>query len=423
MTNYQFKTLNETMQEAKLPNGLHIFYIPKQGFSKTFAMFSTNFGSVDSCFTMDGKKITTPDGVAHFLEHKMFEDVDGNALQKFAETGASPNAFTSHAMTAYHFECIDEFYKNLEILLKFVSTPYFTDENVEKEKGIIGQEIGMMDDTPNWQAYLNMFQGLYARHTIRDSIAGSVESISGIDKELLFLCHKAFYSPSNMVLVVCGEAEFDKICAMAEEILPKTGTEIASRDYGSEDENAFERERVLKMQVSMPIFMLGFKDKPVLQSESKLRREILGELACQCLCGPSTSLYVKLYNERLINRSFEIGYSMYPEGACLMLGGESRDPRAVRKLVQEELIRISNEGISEDLFERILKAAYGMRIRQLDEPDEIARAQTQAYFGGENFMTFPELFDSIKAGDIKEFLAPFADENKSSMAIVEPKEA
>ena len=173
-----YSALGERMEMRTLDNGLRVCYLPKEGFSKTFAILATDFGSVDASFTFEGKRYDTPAGVAHFLEHKMFEDKDGNALQKFARTGASPNAFTSHTMTAYHFSCTDRFAENLEILLKFVFTPYFTEENVAKERGIIGQEIGMMDDTPGWQAMVGLYEGLYREHPVRVSIAGSVESIA-----------------------------------------------------------------------------------------------------------------------------------------------------------------------------------------------------------------------------------------------------
>ena len=195
-----YPELRESVRERVLPNGLRVCYIPKDGFSKTFAILATDFGSVDASFTFEGQRFDTPAGVAHFLEHKMFEDEDGNALQKFARTGASPNAFTSHTMTAYHFSCTERFEENLEILLKFVFTPYFTEGNVAKERGIIGQEIRMVEDTPSWQVYCGLFRSLYREHPVRVSIPGSEESIARITPELLYTCHRAFYSPKNMAL-------------------------------------------------------------------------------------------------------------------------------------------------------------------------------------------------------------------------------
>ena len=215
-----------------LPSGLTVLVRPMPGYSGTHVIYATRFGSIDRDFRLGEREVHLPAGVAHFLEHKMFEDEDGNALQKFARTGASPNAFTSHTMTAYHFSCTDRFEENLKILLKFVFTPYFTDENVEKERGIINQEIRMVEDTPNWEVFVGAYEGLYRNHPVRVSIPGSEESISHITPELLYTCHRAFYSPKNMALVVCGTADFEQVCRMAEEISPKDAPEIGQRHYG-----------------------------------------------------------------------------------------------------------------------------------------------------------------------------------------------
>ena len=298
-----YSALHESMQTRTLANGLRICYLPKKGFSKTFAILATDFGSVDASFTFEGKRYDTPAGVAHFLEHKMFEDEDGNALQKFARTGASPNAFTSHTMTAYHFSCTDRFEENLEILLKFVFTPYFTDENVEKERGIINQEIRMVEDTPNWEVFVGAYEGLYRNHPVRVSIPGSEESISHITPELLYTCHRAFYSPKNMALVVCGTADFEQVCRMAEEISPQDAPEIGQRHYGERRAEVHQPVVTRKMQVSLPQCMVGFKDEPVPAGESRLRRSLIGDLAVRILCGDTSPLYAKLYEKRLLAHS------------------------------------------------------------------------------------------------------------------------
>lgn len=418
-----FDRVHETMQTTTLPNGLRIYYIPKPTFSKTFAMLATNFGSVDSRFTMeDGTEVVTPAGVAHFLEHKMFEDEDGNALQKFGATGASPNAFTSHNMTAYYFSCTSGFEENLRILTKFVFTPYFTDENVAKEKGIIGQEIGMMEDTPFWQSFVGMYQGLYHEHPVRISIAGSVDSIAPITPDLLFQCHRAFYSPANMVLVVCGTADFDTIVSIAAELSPKEAARIASRDYGVRQAGVCQSEVVHKMAVSQPSFLLGFKDIPLQPGESRLRRQLLGELCCRILAGETSELYASLYNDRLINRQFTSGYNLHPEAACPMFGGDSRDPRAARARIEAAVQKLAAEGVEPALFARMKRAAYGMTLRTLDQPDEICRSQCEAAFGGEDFPAFAELYDTITAKDAQEMFARWAQPNRSAMAVIEPRE-
>lgn len=257
MTTISYPHLDECIQTTVLDNGLRIYCVPRTDSAKTFAMLAADFGSIDCSFTLDGQKYDVTPGIAHFLEHKMFEEEDGNALQKFTALGAQPNAFTSHTMTAYHFTCTSRFYDCLEILLRFVTTPYFTDENVAKEKGIIGQEIGMLDDRPSWQAYVGVLEGLYAVHPVRISVAGSKQTIAPIDPEVLQVCHRGFYSPANLVLIVCGQYEFDRVVELAKRITPKESARIAARDYGQEPEQAAVPYIEKHMAVSRPLFMLG----------------------------------------------------------------------------------------------------------------------------------------------------------------------
>ena len=392
-----YSALHESMQTRTLANGLRICYLPKEGFSKTFAILATDFGSVDASFTFEGKRYDTPAGVAHFLEHKMFEDEDGNALQKFARTGASPNAFTSHTMTAYHFSCTDRFEENLKILLKFVFTPYFTDENVEKERGIINQEIRMVEDTPNWEVFVGAYEGLYRNHPVRVSIPGSEESISHITPELLYTCHRAFYSPKNMA------------------------PEIGQRHYGERRAEVHQPVVTRKMQVSLPQCMVGFKDEPVPAGESRLRRSLIGDLAVRILCGDTSPLYAKLYEKRLLGRDFDVDYSLIPDGACAILGGESRDPAAVREVLERETARLAQEGIEPKLFRRMKNALYGMRLRMLDVPDLYARQEIASVFAGEHYLDFAGLFDTIHAEDVQEMFRRWAQPNRSTMSVVEPK--
>ena len=413
--------LRERMEERTLENGLRVCYLPKEGFSKTFAILATNFGSVDASFTIDGERHDTPAGVAHFLEHKMFEDEDGNALQKFARTGASPNAFTSHTMTAYHFSCTDRFEENLEILLKFVFTPYFTEENVAKERGIIGQEIGMMDDTPSWRLFCGLLEGLYRNHPVRVPIAGSVESIAQITPEVLYTCHRAFYSPKNMALIVCGTADFDEVCRMAAQFSPAEAPEIGQRHYGDRREAVNELTVERRMAVSRPQFLLGFKDTPLAAGESRLRRALLGELAVRILCGDTAPLYAELYGKRLIGRDFDTDYMLFPEGAAAILGGESRDPEAARAAIEAETARLAREGVEQALFDRMKKALYGLWLRVLDVPEAYARQQAAAIFAGEDYADFAALCDTISPQDVQAVYARWAQRDRSSMSVIRPQ--
>ncbi len=324
-------------------------------------------------------------------------------------------------MTAYHFSCTDRFMENLEILLKFVSTPYFTDENVEKEKGIIGQEIGMIQDSPNWVAYTNALKGLYAHHTVRSSIAGTVESIGRIDKELLFRCHRAFYAPVNMALVICGQADLEQAANLAESILPGESLRIADRDYGpAETPLADQRAITAEMAVSQPIFMLGIKHKPLQKGESRLRRECLGELALEYILGESSPFYNKLYERRLIGDGFGTEYFIFPQGAAVLLGGESRDPEGVRDILLEELTKLT--GLDEERVERLRRRQYGLTLRQLDDPGSLCRAQAECVFAGEDFLDYPRYYQEVTSGEILHFLRQLADPDKMTLSVIRPKE-
>lgn len=423
MTHEIFDKIGEEMYSHVLSNGLKIYYIPKNNFSKTFAMLATNFGSADQKFQMlNGEVLDTPAGVAHFLEHKMFEDEDGNALQKFAKTGASPNAFTSRNMTAYYFSCTDNFYENLNILTKFVCTPYFTSENVKKEKGIIEQEISMLDDDPFWNAYTNVYAGMYHNHPIRISIAGSAKSIAPITPDLLYQCHKAFYSPKNLVLTVCGNADFDKIIEIAEKNTPKQADEIANRFYGERQNTVYKNHIAVKMNVPQPFFMIGIKDIPLEENESQSKRQLIGELCCEILAGKSSSLYNNLYKNGTLNRRFDAGYTIHPDAACVLFSGDSKNPKEVYTAILNNICEIVKNGISDDEFNRVKCMHYGMMIRSLDGTDDLCRMQCEAAFANENFATSSLQYDEITKDDLLNMFKIWNNENRFTLSEVIPLE-
>ena len=417
-----FEKLGETLYTEVLENGLTVQVVPKPEFGKSYAFFATRYGGMDTKFELDGKWYDTPAGIAHYLEHKMFDTEDGNALQDLAANGASPNAFTSNAITGYYFESTEKFEENLRILLSFVSIPYFTKESVEKEQGIIGQEIRMIEDEPEWRVYMALVESLFQHHPVRTSVAGTVESISHITHETLYACHKAFYNPANMVLTVAGNVEPERICAIAREILPAKGEADIPRDYGQpEPEQAFTRGQTLKMEVSTPLFQLGFKVKAQEDGPARYRQSLLGDLACEVVFGESTPLYAKLYSDGLINKSFAYGYEDEPGAAFLMAGGESRDPAAVRAAVEAEAARLGREGVDPALWERLKKAAYGNRVRQLNSFEHICVSMAQAHFAKEDFFSFPEVYASLTKEDVEEFIRTNMSLDKSALAVVEPK--
>ena len=422
MQSRYYPQLNETVWHTVLDNGLHIYVDPKPGYTKQFAFFATRYGGMNMRFReRGGDWQDTPAGVAHFLEHKMFDTEDGNALQIMAANGVDPNAFTSSSITGYLFEGTDKFEENLRMLLSFVSVPWFTPESVAKEQGIIGQEIRMGDDSPDSEVFYGLMRGLYAHNPIRVNIAGTVESIADITADTLYACHRAFYNPGNMVLCVAGSVDPETVARVAREVLPDTAAPVVETDFGpAEDERAFQALVEKEMAVSAPQFELGFKGTPAGPGED-LRQRLLGNLAADVLCGPASPLYSRLYAEGLINGSFDDGYEAEPGCAFLAMGGESRSPEKVRDAVLGEAARIAREGIDDKLWERQKKAAYGAAVRQLNSLENICVELAQAHFLGEDFLRFPDLYRSLDREDARQLIAQWCVPERASLSVIRPK--
>lgn len=416
-----YERIGESVHRETLPNGLQVCVVPKPGYAKKYAFFATRYGGMDTRFQLNGRWLDTPAGIAHYLEHKMFDTREGNALQELAKNGAEPNAFTSNAMTGYYFDSTGHFEENLRILLSFVSIPYFTDESVAKEQGIIGQEIRMIEDNPDFQIYTRMMQALYSRSTARTAIAGTVESISHITAETLYDCHRAFYTPSNMILTVVGDVDPIHVVDLARRVLPREGGPVIPRDYGDEPEAVAERETSLAMEVSCPQFLAGFKCRPAADGEDYLRTAVLGDMACDILLGDSSPLYLRLYDRGLINTSFGGAFEMLPGIAYLYAGGDSKDARSVAAEIQKEADRLVREGIGEDFYQQVRRAAFGSNLRGLNSFENIAVSLTEGYFHGYDPLRFPQVFDSISKEDVRAFLAENIREDRAVLSEIVPK--
>ena len=418
-----YPRIGEEVIWVTLDNGLPVCIVPKKGFSRKYALFATRYGGMDMRFRLNGQWLDTPAGIAHYLEHKMFDTEDGNALQELAMNGAEPNAFTSNAITCYYFDSTEKFYENLEILLSFVSVPDFTDESVEKEQGIIGQEIGMIEDNPEWQVYKQLMQSLYHTSPARTPVAGSVESIREITAQTLYDCHRAFYTPANMCLVVVGDVEPQQVLDIARRVLPKDSGELIERDYGAEEPTeaaqAYAEER---MEVSMPSFLVGFKCPPQHGGEEQHRFAAIGELACDVLMGESSPLYARLYSQGLINGSFGAAFDILPGAAYAYAGGDSKDPKAVAEAILAEAQRLVREGVDEDYYKRIVNANFGAALRELNSFESIAVSMAEGRFQGYDPYRFPEIYDSITAADVLAFLRENVTRSHMALSVIAPKE-
>ena len=419
-----YERIGEEVFHTTLPNGLPVYIVPKKDFLRKYALFATRYGGMDMRFEKDGQWLDTPAGIAHYLEHKMFDTEDGNALQELAKNGAEPNAFTSNAITCYYFDATEKFYESLEILLSFVSIPYFTDESVQKEQGIIGQEIGMIEDNPEWQVYKQLMQALYHTSPARTPVAGSVESISHITAQTLYDCHKAFYTPANMCLVVVGDVKPERIIAAANQILPAKSGPLIRRDYGAEEElTAAEHFVSAAMEVSMPTFLVGFKCPPQHGGEEQHRFTAIGELACDVLMGESSPLYARLYAEGLINGSFGAAFDLLPGASYVYAGGDSKDPQAVAEAILAEAQRLVSEGVDGDYYRRVVNANFGAALKALNSFESIAVSMAEGCFQGYDPYRFPEVYDSITVEDVLDFLRRNMTRDHMALSVITPKEA
>ena len=418
-----YERIGEEVFRATLPNGLPVYIVPKKGFSRKYALFATRYGGMDMRFEKDGQWLDTPAGIAHYLEHKMFDTEEGNALQELAKNGAEPNAFTSNAITCYYFDATEKFYESLEILLSFVSVPYFTDESVQKEQGIIAQEIGMIEDNPEWQVYKQLMQALYHTSPARTPVAGSVESISHITAQTLYDCHKAFYTPANMCLVVVGDVKPERIIASANQILPAKSGPLIRRDYGAEEElTAAEHFVSAAMEVSMPTFLVGFKCPPQHGGEQQHRFTAIGELACDVLMGESSPLYARLYAEGLINGSFGVAFDLLPGASYVYAGGDSKDPQAVAEAILAEAQRLVSQGVDGDYYRRVVNANFGAALKALNSFESIAVSMAEGCFQGYDPYRFPEVYDSITVEDVLDFLRQNMTRDHMALSVITPKE-
>ena len=370
--------IKETAYVDKLENGLKIIVIPKKEANKKYIIWGTNFGSNDNRFIYPetGEEVIVPDGVAHFLEHKMFEQENGaNSLDVLMALGLDANAYTTNDHTAYLFECSedDTFYKGLDEFMDYVQSPYYTDQNVEKEKGIIGQEIMMYDDDPGFQLYLNTLKCLYEKHPIRIDIAGSIETITGIHPDILYKCYNTFYNPGNMVLVVSGNFEPEEIKKeIVSRLKPSKDIGKITRIFEDEPERIYKDYIEKTMSVSMPIFMVGIKDK-VVAPEERAKRHMAIEVILGLIAGKSSELYKNLYENKNIFGEIDYEYEITKNYAHVLISGQSNNPQLVKDMLITEFEKLKNNGINKEDFERVKRKIYGDFVTEFNDVASIGR--------------------------------------------------
>ena len=417
--------LREEMLYAKHDSGLSVYVFPKKGFSKYYAIYGTDYGSVDRVFQVPGETemTTVPDGIAHYLEHKMFEEEGGgNAFDRFAATGASSNAFTSFDMTAYLFTCTNRFYENLEILLDFVNHPYFTEENVAKEQGIIGQEIKMYEDDPEWRVFFNTLTAMFHNNPVKIDIAGTVESISQITPKVLYQCYHTFYNPANMVLVLVGDVDMEKALRCVDKYVD------ASRNLGKVERPQVEepQERVQEyieqeLMVSQPMFRIGFKDNQMAVSgDAMLKKEIATELILETAFGKTSDFYMELYEAGLIDNTFDAEADITKAYGFSLIGGESKDPGAVYEKVKERLRSLQENGIPAEELSRARKVLKSGNIRIFNNVESMGNAFIRHIFAGYQPLMVGDMVDSVTEEEVALRLKEHFDTENSVLSVIRP---
>ncbi len=428
------ENLNEKVYFEHLDNGLDVIIAPKKGATNYYATFATHFGSLNYKFKAPGKDEITvvPDGVAHFLEHKLFEEADGiNALDKLSKIGANANAYTTFNHTAYLFSCNSRFDEAFDILLKFVQSPYLTEENVEKEKGIIAQEIKMYDDDPDWQVFFQLLTALFGdKHAVSKDIAGTVESISHITPEILYDCYNTFYDPSNMVIAVAGDVDpqkiLDKIKSSVKNEKEKPAIE---RYYGEISQNVFKTKVVNKMDVSIPMAVLGFKDTKAQRlrkagysedNNDLVKRDVAIEILLSLIAGDSSRVFEKLYSDGTITKSIGTDFTFEEDYAYSSFSFESNEVDKVVEAIKSEINILKENGINDNIFERTKKMLYGGFVRNFNETANIARIFVNDYFKGINTFEFVDAYKSIDKAYVEQVLKEHFDFSNMALSVVMP---
>jgi predicted Zn-dependent peptidase len=428
MEKINFDQLQEELYHEKMSNGLNVYILPKKGFNKTYATFTTKYGSVDNTFIPLGKQeyVKVPDGIAHFLEHKLFEKEDGDVFQQFSRQGASANAFTSFTRTAYLFSSTADVEKNLETLIDFVQEPYFSEKTVEKEKGIIGQEITMYDDNPDWRLYFGLIQNLYKNHPVKIDIAGTIESISHITKDWLYECYNTFYHPSNMLLFIVGPVDPEKIMSQVRDNQAKKDykdmPEI-QRKFEEEPAEAAEKKQVLEMNVQTSKALLGIKALHVDQmGEELLKNELIMNVLLDLLFGKSSENYNQLYTEGLIDETFSFDYTQEQGFGFAMVGGDTREPDKLTERLEKMLLGAkSNRIFNEEQLGRAKKKKIGAFLRAVNSPEYIANQFTRYAFNDMNLFDVVPTLEKITLDDVQALAAEVISEERFSVCQVIPK--
>ncbi len=416
--------LGETVYKIKHPCGLEIQYMPKTGYTKKFAYFATRYGALYNSFqTQEDEKLNMPLGIAHFLEHKIFEDAEGDIFDKFSKLGANVNAYTSFNSTSYMFSTVDNFYDCLGLLLDFVQVCHLTDENVEKEKGIINQEIKMYDDDPDWRVYFNTLKNMYHNHPVREDVAGSIDSVNTTTRSQLQLCYDSFYVPENMILFIIGDLNLEEVMTTVESHLTddyKSRKSAPVLIIPDEPKTIKEHEIRLRMDVPVPLFQVGYKDVVMVDDPKEaMRRTIAVKLGMGIHFGKSSTFYADMYRAGIINASFYYEYSSGADYAHIMFGGESAEYEQAAEAIKNEIEKIHAQGMDYSGFERVKRKAIGRYLSSFNSVQYVAGAFVSYFMKEMDLFDYLEFLEEMTPEYVEETLKRHLTTEHAVISIVE----
>ncbi|CDQ40052.1 MULTISPECIES: EF-P 5-aminopentanol modification-associated protein YfmH [Virgibacillus] len=427
MNKHTYQDMDETLYTNKLDNGLTVCLLPKPEMAKTHALFTTNYGSIDLHFTPIGKEqvISVPEGVAHFLEHKLFESEKGDVFADFSKQGASANAYTSFTKTAYLFTATDQIEKNVETLIDFVQDPYFTEESVEKEKGIIAQEIKMYDDQPDWQSFMGTIKAMFKNHPVNVDIAGTVDSINQITKDDLYTCYNTFYHPENMILFVAGNFNPEDMMKLIERNQAKKSfkeMESLKREFPEEPSAVAAKTKKITMPVSIAKCTVGIKNLANgLSSDAFLKKDILQDMIMDHFFSKGGAFYQQLYSEQLIDDSFFFETNLDRDFGYTLIGSNTEQPEAFASLLKKMLLEMKNTTLSQAEFDRMKKKKIGQLLRSMNRLENVANAFTHYHAAGIDFFSILPAVRNLTLEDAQQFVKQWIDEERLAVCTIAPE--
>ena len=424
---YDSASLGESYFKYTHPSGLDIYVFPKN-MSATYALFGVKYGSINNSLVVDGERVTVPDGIAHFLEHKLFFNEDGSdSFERFSEYGADANAYTSFNKTVYLFSCTDRFEDSLGELTYFVTHPYFTEESVNSEIGIISEEIKMYEDNPGDRCFYGMLEGMYEHHSIRRNICGDVDSIKKITPGLLYDCHAAYYTPENMALVVCGNVDVDSVIDIADKHLSRDWQKRKSQlppENEREDATTYQSYVEAAMQVSKPMFSIGYKDVLIPEdARERIKRDAIFSILNEMIFARSAELYSSLFEKNMISPAFSYGYTISKDFAYSSVAGEADDPKAVLEEISAHIKMLKENGLDRGEFERAKRVMYAESVKTFDSTESVANSLFAFVCEDAEMLEFTDILADVTFDDVRDAFEDAFDDRTVTLSVVVPKKS